>query len=116
MINPGCLFSIVKKNEKQLELDLQFPVGSYWFDGHFPGNPIVPGIAFVFFIKNCFIESFCLPKESVVNVVSARFKKIVKPEVPLHAILNLLTDSEVSFRILEKVSGKIVATGKLEIH
>jgi 3-hydroxyacyl-[acyl-carrier-protein] dehydratase len=61
-----------------LSADVYVPSGSAWFEGHFPGNPVLPGIAqlgMVFeLISSAFETSLCVREVSRV-----RFKQMILP-------------------------------------
>lgn len=41
------LSSVKAKEPNQLEAEVFVPVDSLWFSGHFPGEPILPGMALI---------------------------------------------------------------------
>lgn len=63
---------------RSLSADVFVPPESPWFSGHFPGNPILPGVAqlrmVVDAIRHAFDESV-----RVVEVSRVRFKQMVLP-------------------------------------
>jgi 3-hydroxyacyl-[acyl-carrier-protein] dehydratase len=78
------------------------PAGSPWFSGHFPGEPVVPGIAelsIIFdIIKKFFYDNFTNLK--IVSLKKVRFKYLIKPEEKLDIIVNSTGQSGTfSFRI-----------------
>jgi 3-hydroxyacyl-[acyl-carrier-protein] dehydratase len=69
---------------------VQFPGDSDWFSGHFPGNPIVPGVALIALVAEAIIEQERGEGRSLVitGVRRVRFRLPVRPEdeVALEAI------------------------------
>ena len=63
----------------KLAAEVRVPADSPWFDGHFPGNPVLPGIAqlgMVFdLISRAFSEAI-----RVTDVSRVRFKQLIVPE------------------------------------
>jgi len=63
----------------KLSAEVDIPADSSWFEGHFPGNPVLPGIAqlgMVFeLIRIALGESLCVREVSRV-----RFKQMILPE------------------------------------
>ncbi|MBR9981037.1 MAG: polyketide synthase dehydratase domain-containing protein [Desulfatitalea sp.] len=64
---------------QSLAADVHVPPSSPWFNGHFPGNPILPGVAqlgMVFdVIRHAFDDSV-----RVVEVSRVRFKQMILPD------------------------------------
>lgn len=58
------------------------PSGSSWYSGHFPGNPILPGLAILAIVKEAILgeESARGTKIRVVGVRRVRFRLPVKPD------------------------------------
>ena len=58
------------------------PSHSPWFSGHFPGNPILPGIAILAMVKETIIgeEEKKGKKIKVTGVRKVRFRQPVKPD------------------------------------
>ena len=68
----------------------RFPSDSDWFSGHFPDNPIVPGVALIAMVEEAVIDKERGEGRSVAitGVRRVRFRLPVKPddEVTLEAI------------------------------
>jgi 3-hydroxyacyl-[acyl-carrier-protein] dehydratase len=60
----------------------RFPGDSDWFSGHFPGNPIVPGVALIALVAEAVIEQERGEGRSLVitGVRRVRFRLPVSPE------------------------------------
>ena len=58
------------------------PQHSLWFSGHFPGNPILPGIAILAMVKEAIIceEGGKGKKVKIIGVRKVRFRQPVKPD------------------------------------
>jgi len=67
----------------------RFPSDSDWFSGHFPGNPIVPGVALIALVAEAVIERELGEGRSlaITGVRRVRFRLPVRPddEVTLEA-------------------------------
>lgn len=61
------------------------PADSAWYDGHFPGNPILPGIAILALVEEAILAAEAEQKSPVVmtGVGRVRFRLPVKPDDPI---------------------------------
>jgi len=62
-------------------------IDSPWFDGHFPDDPILPGIAQLYMVADC-ITAGSRRKMFMKNISRVKFKKIVRPG----ELLDILAD------------------------
>ncbi len=93
----------------------RIPEGSLWFSGHFPGEPILPGIAqvkIVFDVLNQ-VSNYNLILE---NISRIRFKKIVRPNDILNviAIKHSEKPNLYTFKIL--LEEEIVCSGNMWVR
>ena len=87
--------------ENEISADIRVPSDSPWFDGHFPGEPILPGVAQIGMVFDT-IKKAHNQEFMVSSVRRVRFKRIIRPDDQLKIIavpLKQETDSY-SFRIL----------------
>lgn len=58
------------------------PADAVWYDGHFPGNPILPGIAVLALVEEAILAAEFREKRKVVitGVSRVRFRLPVKPD------------------------------------
>ena len=61
---------------------IRVPVNSPWFDGHFPGAPVLPGVAQLGMVHDLLCRTFdqALPVSQVSRV---RFKQMIHPDQAL---------------------------------
>jgi 3-hydroxyacyl-[acyl-carrier-protein] dehydratase len=68
----------------------RFPGDSHWFSGHFPGNPVVPGVALIALVEEAVVERESGEGRSVAitGVRRVRFRLPVRPDdvVTLEAV------------------------------
>jgi 3-hydroxymyristoyl/3-hydroxydecanoyl-(acyl carrier protein) dehydratase len=79
-------FTYLKQSDSsEIIADIRVPPDSPWFCGHFPGEPILPGIAqlgMVFeAISQCSDHSL-----SIASISRVRFKQMIRPNEPLRII------------------------------
>jgi 3-hydroxymyristoyl/3-hydroxydecanoyl-(acyl carrier protein) dehydratase len=93
--------------------------GSPWFDGHFPGQPILPGIAMIAMAFDAAREKEaregnCLRLKAVKRV---RFKKPVRPDEPFTlALKREQKESGISYNFTILLGGEAACTGILHVE
>ncbi|MBN1363293.1 MAG: hypothetical protein JW976_00660 [Syntrophaceae bacterium] len=119
MGNQWSLLKEVKAtNNNHIEALAEVPADSPWFSGHFPGEPILPGIALVHLVEQA-IDQLALKKGEEYQIHSLkriRFTQPVRPGDKLSVNINAENtgkDVLFSFKVLCKEnivsSGVIVA-------
>lgn len=103
------------KNVRQSDLgeivaDIRVPPDSPWFSGHFPGEPILPGIAQLGMALDAINQS-CGQNLRVSSINRVRFKHIIRPNDCLKVVTAPLKRGEglYSFRIM--IEDKLVCSG-----
>lgn len=74
--------SEVRTVEKTTTVHIRVPAESIWFDGHFPGEPILPGVAQVAMVTELLAAVLKRPIQ-VVDVSRVRFKQAIRPNEPI---------------------------------
>ena len=114
----SLLKEIKVANHNYIEAIADVPVDSPWFSGHFPGEPILPGIALVYMAEQAIIQDALAKGEQVQlhTLKRVRFTQLVRPGETLS--LNISgeeagEDILFSFKVTNKenivCSGSIVA-------
>lgn len=108
------------KNLKQSDLDeitadIWVAPDSPWFNGHFPAEPILPGIAQLGFVFDMISRSRN-QKLTISGARRIRFKQIIRPNDRLSVIAIPLKEDagSYSFRIL--VEGEPVCSGVMTVE
>jgi 3-hydroxyacyl-[acyl-carrier-protein] dehydratase len=105
--------------EDRLEARAAAPAVSPWFDGHFPGQPILPGIAMIAMAFDAAREKEaregnCLRLKAVKRV---RFKKPVLPDEPFALELKReQKESRLSYNFTILLGGEAACTGILHVE
>ena len=95
------------------------PFSSPWFDGHFPGQPILPGIALIAMAFDLAREQEarqgnCIRLKTVKRV---RFKKPVRPDEPFTVeVKRELKESGLAYIFTIKLAGEAGCTGILAVE
>ena len=91
---------------------------SPWFSGHFPGEPILPGIAELSIIydlvKNKFAEN--TKNFRIISFKKIRFKFIVKPEEILDILISSVENSDNTYNFKLLKDENIACTGIITIE
>ena len=92
------------KTPNEIEALAYVPTNSPWFSGHFPGEPILPGIALVDLAQQTIIQAAAVNGEEIIleTLKRVRFTQPVRPGDSLK--LNVVS---------EEVSGKTFFTFKI---
>ena len=79
--------------------EVRVPKESSWFDGHFPGNPVLPGVAQLGMIFDVIQNAFKEPIK-VTDMRRVRFKQMILPEDRLKVVVeSRKLPQDYSFRI-----------------
>jgi 3-hydroxymyristoyl/3-hydroxydecanoyl-(acyl carrier protein) dehydratase len=95
------------------------PHGSLWFDGHFPGKPILPGIALISMAFELAREQEACRGNSIrlKTVKRVRFKKPVRPDEPFTVeVKREQKESGLAYIFTIKLAGEAGCTGILAVE
>ena len=104
-----------RSEENEITADIHVPSDSPWFDGHFPGEPILPGVAQIGMVLDA-IRKARKRDLRISSVRRVRFKRIIRPDDQLKIIaapLKKEADSY-SFRIL--IQDEAVCSGVMTVE
>lgn len=68
----------IRKTEDAVTARADVPAASRWFEGHFPGDPILPGIAQLALVIEV-LKRALGPKTAAVRFSRVRFKQLIRP-------------------------------------
>ena len=96
---------------ERLDAELVFPPDGEWFAGHFPGIPVLPGVAQLFFIRYFSKRAFMdFPEKPVLKFV--KFRRIVRPGEHVSLCVERTAPGRFSYRM--SVGGAVSASGVVE--
>ena len=72
------VISVKRDREGAVIAKVSTDATSPWFLGHFPGDPILPGIAQLHMVTEC-IEQVLRQKLVLRNLARVKFKKLIRP-------------------------------------
>ena len=73
---------IIEKNENSVVLEFSIPGSSDYFDGHFPGYPILPAVAQIDLIMRCASQHLGTGM-GISEIKRIKFTNLILPNVPL---------------------------------
>lgn len=110
---PQVLNTTYPDTEQSIAISLFIPKNLIYFQGHFPGQPILPGVAQVNFAIDYAAQYLGLVKTWVVGLSPIKFLKVIHPEN--HLILTLqLTDTALNFCYTQ--ADQIYSSGKIKLN
>ena len=112
----SLLKEIKVTNDNYIEALADVPADSPWFLGHFPGEPILPGIAIVYIVGQAIIQETLKKGEQVQlkTLKRVRFNQPVRPEETLLvSITSEEKGEEVLFSFKVASQGNIVCSGSI---
>jgi 3-hydroxyacyl-[acyl-carrier-protein] dehydratase len=104
-VNDALAWHVVDRVETsdtgEIHTELQIPPESLWFHGHFPGEPILPGIAQLGIVYDAVCKALGCPI-SITGFSRIKFKKIIRPRDCLKVIITPKEDRQgvYAFRII----------------
>ncbi len=109
------LKELTQSDKNEIEADIHIPPDSPWFRGHFPGEPILPGVAQLGMVIDA-IRQARDQDLKVTGVRRVRFKQIIRPDDKLQLIATPLKENvdEYTFRIL--VENMTVCSGVMMVE
>lgn len=109
------LMSIEKSELNLISADIHVPPESPWFCGHFPKEPILPGIAQLGMVFDA-IHRLSEQNLKIANISRVRFKQIIRPgdRLKIAARPQKGDDETFSFRIM--VAGEVACSGVMALE
>ena len=95
------------------------PLGSPWFEGHFPSQPILPGIAMIAMAFDVAqqIEAHNGKHIRLNAVKRIRFKKPVRPDEPISLVLKReQKEIGISYNFTILLVGEVACTGTINVE
>jgi len=106
--------SDLRKVDGTITAQVQVPADAVWFDGHFPGNAILPGVAQLAAVVQVISKALDRPV-GVTHVSRVRFKQAILPSECIDVQITPKEDSLLScgFRLLK--GPELVCSGFLKL-
>jgi 3-hydroxyacyl-[acyl-carrier-protein] dehydratase len=112
MVKWYSLIRISRPDPGQVVAEFEVNADSPWFSGHFPGNPILPGIAQLGMVLDA-IQEFGHRDCRVSEIKRVRFKQMIRPNdtITIMATCRGRSPASYSFRVM--VKGQLACSGLL---
>jgi 3-hydroxyacyl-[acyl-carrier-protein] dehydratase len=110
----SLLKEVKATNNNHIEALADVPADSPWFSGHFPGEPILPGIALIHLVKQAIVQE-ALKKGEQLQLHTLKRVRFTQPVRPEDALSVNITGEEkgeevlFSFKVANK--GNVVCSG-----
>jgi len=103
---------LIGQSDSRVELSLTIPENLYYFQGHFPQAPILPGVAQLDWVMNYLATYFSTDSEKLVSVDALKFQHIVRPGYRVTLTLEQVKENKYAFSYFsnhgQHASGKVV--------
>jgi 3-hydroxymyristoyl/3-hydroxydecanoyl-(acyl carrier protein) dehydratase len=108
-------FSDLQQNDRgEINARNRVSPDSLWFSGHFPDNPILPGIAQLTLV----LDAICQMKNErfqLKQLNRVRFKRIIRPDDSIDVAIRTDSHTPLSFTFRIESGGELACTGRLSV-
>ena len=100
----------IQKSGGEISAEVRVPSDAVWFDGHFPGMPVLPGIAQLALVVEILGQALGKPV-SVSSFSRVRFKQAIMPSEPVGITItpNESDAASCTFRLVK--NGELACSG-----
>jgi len=109
------LTNLKQSDSKQIAADVQVPLNSPWFCGHFPGEPILPGVAQLGIVFDAINQSGNRNMK-ISHISRVRFKQIIRPDDQLRIIARFRKDHPESYYFSIMVAEELACSGVMTVE
>ena len=104
-----------RSEANEISADIHVPSDSPWFDGHFPAEPILPGVAQIGMVFDA-IRKAHNQDLKISRVRRVRFKRIIRPDDRLKIIAAPLKQEVGSYSFLILIQNETVCSGVITVE
>ena len=108
------LIDIGSGEDREIQANIQVPAESSLLDGHFPGEPVLPGLAQISMVFDV-IQKATESELGVLSVNRVRFKRIVRPDDLLTVVAVPLEKEADAYSFYIKIQGDLVCSGVIRL-
>ncbi|MBU3003492.1 ApeI family dehydratase [Paraglaciecola arctica] len=95
-VHHGELLS-VEKEDNSVFLELKIPANLYYFQGHFPSAPVLPGVVLTHWVVEYASQYFNADPSKFESFSGLKFQIIVGPEQIIKLKLSQINDNKYTF-------------------
>lgn len=107
------LSTLMTRDERQVELHWEVPENLFYFEGHFPGSPVLAGVVQLDWVVRFAREYFPLPA-TFQRVEALKFQRVIQPAARLKVDLTHKPDAgTVTFRIASQDGSVVYSSGRV---
>jgi len=107
--------SLTHSEKNEISADIQVPSESPWFSGHFPGEPILPGVAQIRMVFDT-ISNARNREMNVTSVRRVRFKQIIRPDDQIKITATPLKQNADAYSFRIAVKDETVCSGVMTVE
>ena len=108
------LTNIKRSSSNEILADAIASGNSPWFSGHFPGEPILPGVALLGMVFDA-IKQACGKNLKISGVKRVKFKQIIKPSDKIQIIARKKNDDNSLYTFQVMVDSQIACNGIMTV-
>jgi len=108
------LIDIKSSEGREIRAEIQVPAESPWFDGHFPGEPVLPGLAQISMVFDV-IQKASDGQWRASSVSRVRFKRMIRPADRLEVLAVPLAKVGNGFLFRIQSKGDLVCSGVMRL-
>ena len=109
------LTNIKRSSSNEIFADAIASGKSPWFSGHFPGEPILPGIAQLGMVFDA-IKQACGKNLNISGVKRVKFKQIIKPSDKIQIIVRGKNDDNSLYTFQVMVDSRVACNGIMTVE
>jgi len=109
------LNKVNRSAEHEISADIHVPSDSPWFDGHFPEEPILPGVAQIGMVFDA-IKKAHNHELTVSSVRRVRFKGMIRPDDRLNIVATPLKQETGSYSFRIMIQDETVSSGVMAVE
>ena len=109
------LTNIKRSSSNEILADAIASGKSPWFSGHFPGEPILPGVALLGMVFDA-INQACNKNLIISGVKRVKFKQIIKPGDKIQIIVRGKNDDNSLYTFQVMVDSRVACNGIMTVE
>ena len=111
------LQEVKAREQNRIEAQACVPIDSLWFSGHFPGEPILPGIALIHLVWQAIVEDAGKRSEEIRldTLKRVRFIQPVRPGENLEVLVTGGKPGEETYLFKVVGQGKVICSGLIAV-